>query len=127
MNREINSFINKYVKEIQNNSAALFLGAGFSKSAGFVDWKELIRGIAEELGLEVDKEHDLVALAQYCYNKKGNRSIINDTIFNEFNKDADLNNVLDVIKNGAKTYSDISSKSHIETSGLLDKKLKKLI
>jgi hypothetical protein len=87
MNREINSFINKYVKEIQNNSAALFLGAGFSKSAGFVDWKELIRGIAEELGLEVDKEHDLVALAQYCYNKKGNRSIINDTIFNEFNKE----------------------------------------
>ena len=87
MNREINSFINKYVKEIQNNSAALFLGAGFSKSAGYVDWKELIRGIAEDLGLEVDKEHDLVALAQYCYNKNGNRSIINDTIFNEFNKE----------------------------------------
>jgi hypothetical protein len=32
-----------------------------------------------------------------------------------------------VIKNGAKTYGDISKKCHIETTGLLDKKLKKLL
>ena len=48
-------------------------------------------------------------------------------IFSEFDKDRELNNVLDVIKNGAKSYGDIGKKSHIETNGLLDKKLKKLI
>ena len=31
MNSEINAFINKYVKEIRNNNAAFFAGAGFSK------------------------------------------------------------------------------------------------
>lgn len=39
MNKEISSFIDRYVKEIKNNSAAMFIGAGFSKSAGYVDWK----------------------------------------------------------------------------------------
>ncbi len=55
------------------------------------------------------------------------RNHINLNIFSEFGKDSDLNSVLDVIKNGAKNYGDISKQSHIETTGLLDKKLKKLI
>ena len=86
MNSEINAFINKYVKEIRNNNAAFFAGAGFSKESGYVDWKTLLESIASELGLEVEKEHDLVALAQYCYNKHQNRGIINDVIFEEFSK-----------------------------------------
>ncbi len=86
MNSEINAFINKYVKEIRNNNAAFFAGAGFSKESGYVDWKTLLESIASELGLEVEKEHDLVALAQYCYNKHQNRGIINDVIFEEFFK-----------------------------------------
>lgn len=90
MNREISLFVDKYVKEIKDNNAAMFIGAGFSKSAGYVDWKNLLRSIAEDLELDVDKEHDLVSLAQYCYNKNGNRSLINDTIFDEFSKDKDI-------------------------------------
>ncbi|WP_284473739.1 MULTISPECIES: SIR2 family protein, partial [Clostridia] len=86
MNSEINAFINKYVKEIRNNNAAFFAGAGFSKESGYVDWKTLLEFIASELGLEVEKEHDLVALAQYCYNKHQNRGLINDVIFEEFSK-----------------------------------------
>lgn len=86
MNSEINAFINKYVKEIRNNNAAFFAGAGFSKESGYIDWKTLLESIASELGLEVEKEHDLVALAQYCYNKHQNRGIINDVIFEEFSK-----------------------------------------
>lgn len=87
MNREISLFVDKYVKEIKDNNAAMFIGAGFSKSAGYVDWKNLLRSIAEDLELDVDKEYDLVSLAQYCYNKNGNRSLINDTIFDEFSKE----------------------------------------
>lgn len=90
MEREISAFIDRYVKELRNNSAAIFAGAGFSKSAGFVDWKDLLKGIAEELGLDIKKEYDLVSLAQYCYNKNGNRSIINDVIFEEFSKEKDI-------------------------------------
>lgn len=86
MNNEVNVFINKYVKEIRNNNAAFFAGAGFSKEAGYVDWKMLLREIVSELNLDVDKEHDLVALAQFCYNKHQSRSIINDVIFEEFSK-----------------------------------------
>ena len=90
MNRDISAFIDKYVKEIKDNNAAMFIGAGFSKSAGYVDWKNLLRSVAEDLGLDVDKEYDLVSLAQYCYNKNGNRSLINDTIFDEFSKEKDI-------------------------------------
>lgn len=48
MNSEINAFINKYVKEIRNNNAAFFAGAGFSKESGYVDWKTLLESIASE-------------------------------------------------------------------------------
>lgn len=47
----------------------------------------MLKNIAEELGLDVEKEYDLVSLAQYCYNKNGNRSIINDVIYEEFSKE----------------------------------------
>ena len=90
MNREISSFIDKYVKAIKDNSAAMFIGAGFSKSAGYVDWKNLLRNVTDDLGLDVDREYDLVSLAQYCYNKNGNRSIINDVIFDEFTKEKEM-------------------------------------
>lgn len=49
MNRDISSFIDRYVKEIQNYTAAMFIGAGFSMNAGYVDWKNLLSGIAEDL------------------------------------------------------------------------------
>ena len=74
MNQEILNFIDKYVKEIKDNSAAMFIGAGFSKSAGYVDWKNLLRSVAEDLGLDIDNEYDFVSLAQYCYNRNRNRS-----------------------------------------------------
>lgn len=90
MDREISTFIDKYVKEIKDNNAAIFIGAGFSKSVGYVDWKNLLRNVADDLGLDVDKEYDLVSLAQYCYNKNGNRSVINDVIFDEFTKDKEV-------------------------------------
>ena len=63
MNKEISGFIDRYVKAIKDNSAAMFLGAGFSKSAGYVDWKSLLKNVADDLNLDIDKEYDLVSLA----------------------------------------------------------------
>lgn len=85
MNKDIKNFIKKYVDEIKNKNAALFIGAGFSKPAGFINWKELLKDMADELNLDVERENDLVSLAQYYCNKKGgNRFYINQTIKNNF-------------------------------------------
>lgn len=87
MNKEISLFIDKYIKEIKENNAAVFLGAGFSKNSGFVDWKSLLRSIADELGLDIEKEFNLVSLAQYYCNKNRSRYEIDKLIFDEFARD----------------------------------------
>lgn len=64
MNREIEQFISRYLKEIEEDNAAVFAGAGLSAPAGFVNWKDLLRPLVEDLGLDIDREQDLVSLAQ---------------------------------------------------------------
>ena len=90
MNRE--TFIRELVKELSTNNLAIFAGAGLSVSAGFVDWKGLLRDVANELDLNIDKEeNDLISLAQYYINEKqGNRSKINQIILDEFSQQAVL-------------------------------------
>lgn len=41
------SFINAFVTEINNGDAAIFAGAGLSASLGFVNWKGLLKDLAE--------------------------------------------------------------------------------
>lgn len=60
---EQKKFINEYVTEIISGDAAIFAGAGFSASSGFVNWKELLRDLAVELKLDIDKENDLISVA----------------------------------------------------------------
>lgn len=81
------SLIKNLVKELQAENLAIFAGAGLSKPAGFVDWKDLLKEVAEELDLDIDKEEsNLVALAQYHVNSKRNRTKINQLIIEEFSK-----------------------------------------
>ena len=77
------SFINAFVTEINNGDAAIFAGAGLSASLGFVNWKGLLKDLADELNLNIDKEHDLLSIAQYHFNKF-KRGKINNKIKNEF-------------------------------------------
>lgn len=89
MDRDREAFIKHICKELEDENVAIFAGAGMSAGAGFVNWAELLRPIAEELGLDVDKEHDLVALAQYHYNDNGNnRSQLNQRLIEEFSREA---------------------------------------
>ena len=83
-------FIRDYSKEIENGSAALFVGAGMSVRSGMVDWRGLLREIAQDLGLDVDEETDLIALAQYEYNSRKSRHRLNTAIIEEFTKRAEL-------------------------------------
>lgn len=80
---EQKKFINDFVVEIKNGDAAIFAGAGLSASAGFVNWKGLLKDLAEELKLDVEKEYDLIGLAQYHCNRF-KRGKINNKIINEF-------------------------------------------
>lgn len=88
---QVESFIETYDGALRNGTAAIFAGAGLSANSGFVNWKDLLRGIAADLGLDVDRETNLVALAQYHYNERSNRSHINQTLVNEFSKDHEVN------------------------------------
>lgn len=85
MYRKIESFIKNYLNEIEENNAAIFAGAGLSVASGHVDWKGLLEEFAEDLGLKIEKEHDLISLAQYHLNKNANnRHSLNQMIANEF-------------------------------------------
>ncbi|WP_454766109.1 SIR2 family protein [Cupriavidus campinensis] len=88
---EVEAFVDRFVAELQSGTAAIFAGAGLSVSSGYVNWAELLRGIAAELGLDVDRETNLVAIAQYHYNERLNRSHINQKLIDEFSVGHDVN------------------------------------
>jgi len=87
----IEYFLKEYLKALEDGDAAVFLGAGFSAASGLVDWKELMRDIAHELGLSVDQESDLISIAQYHVNKFSSRAKLNSLLIDEFTKDAQPN------------------------------------
>lgn len=85
MNRDHRRLIDNLSKELAEGNLAVFAGAGLSRAAGFVDWKSLLKPIADDLDLDIDKEWDLVTLAQYHANTNGaNRSKLNQMLVTEF-------------------------------------------
>jgi hypothetical protein len=83
MDRHAEHFIETFVKELEEENVAIFAGAGLSVGAGYVDWKKLLQPIAHELGLDIDKEHDLISIAQYHLNEKQNRSGLNRALIEQ--------------------------------------------
>ena len=95
---EIDTFIKSFVRELQSDSAAIFLGAGMSKAVGYVDWRELLEDIAGELGLDIRLEHDLIAVAQYHVNHRGGNSDgLAKKILEEFSEQAQPSEAHEVI------------------------------
>lgn len=87
-NREQRKFIKDYGNKVLNGEGALFVGAGASRAAGFVDWRGLLMEVADDLELSIDKEHDLLALAQFHVNDKGGRANLDDRLIDAFTRDA---------------------------------------
>lgn len=81
--REIERFIGIYADALREENAAVFAGAGLSIPAGLVDWKTLLRDIARDVGLDVDRETDLLSVAQFHVNER-NRHRINQALVTEF-------------------------------------------
>lgn len=89
--RNKEAFLRDIGKELEQDNVAIFAGSGLSAPAGFVSWGELLRPIAYDLGLDVDKEHDLVTLAQYHLNENvANRNQLNKRLIEEFSKTAEI-------------------------------------
>ncbi|GAA4813449.1 hypothetical protein GCM10011365_20510 [Marinicella pacifica] len=86
---EIEVFINDYVKDLNEGTASIFAGAGLSIPAGFVNWSELMSEIAQDLGLDINQEKDLVSIAQYHVNENQTRSKLNRKILEEFTEDTE--------------------------------------
>jgi len=87
MSIERAQLLKNYVAAIHEGDAALFIGAGLSRPAGFVDWKGLLRECARGLGLDIEREHDFVAVAQYYLNRRSrDRSLLNQILRDEFDK-----------------------------------------
>ena len=78
-------FIRDIIKELEEENVAVFAGAGLSMPAGYVSWGELLKPIAEELGIDIKKEYDLVSIAQYYLNENGgHRSELNRRLIEVF-------------------------------------------
>lgn len=94
---EIAAFIKDFVQDLSEDNVAIFAGAGMSKSAGYVDWPELLRDIALELGLEVEKEHDLISLAQFHVNHQKSSAKLARKILEEFSEQAEPSRTHDIL------------------------------
>jgi hypothetical protein len=82
---ETENFIRRYLTELREENAAAFLGAGMSRAAGYVDWAGLMAPLANDLGLDVQRETDLIGIAQYHVNKNAdNRYQINQLLIDKF-------------------------------------------
>jgi hypothetical protein len=80
---EQSRFIKRYAEAMDSGDVSIFAGAGLSRAAGYVDWRSLLRDIATELKLDIDRETDLIAIAQYHLNEKRHRGRLNQSIVEE--------------------------------------------
>ena len=83
-------FFKEYTRALREGDAALFVGAGISRAAGYVDWKQLLKEIAEDLDLDIDRESDLIALAQFHVNSRHGRDRLNQLLIDEFLEHVEL-------------------------------------
>jgi len=82
-----NILIREFTRELHNRNAAVFAGAGLSKDSGYVDWKGLLKDIIIDLGLNPDKEDDLITVVQYyCNQAGGNRTQLSQLVFDYFSQ-----------------------------------------
>ncbi|ULG71494.1 SIR2 family protein [Macrococcus brunensis] len=111
----LTNFIREYSDAVKKGDAAIFAGAGTSIDSGYVNWKGLLKPFAEELDLDIEKEHDLIGIAQYYLNHKRNRASINQKILNAFTKDVETNETIKVMtKLPIETYWTTNYDSLIE-------------
>jgi hypothetical protein len=88
------TLIGKVSDALYENRGVIFIGSGISAPSTQVNWFELLKPLADDLGIELDGEHDdLPLIAQYIVNEHtGNRGPLINAISKAFNKNFPLNN-----------------------------------
>ncbi|MEO1244140.1 MAG: biotin/lipoyl-containing protein [Pseudomonadota bacterium] len=77
-------FVNTITNKLVESNLAIFAGAGLSMQAGLPGWRELLRSKAEEIRLDVDKETDLITVAQYFVNENAQmKTLLSDHILSK--------------------------------------------
>ncbi|HEY0321384.1 MAG TPA: SIR2 family protein [Pyrinomonadaceae bacterium] len=88
---KFSNFYSEYGRALDNREAALFIGAGLSAGTKLKTWPELLREVADDLKLDINKETDLVALAQFHVNeKRGVRTRLNQLLRDTYGADRPL-------------------------------------
>ena len=81
-------FIEEVSKKILAEKCDLFVGSGISSESHMPSWEELLRPLAEGMGISLTKEDDLPMIAQYIVNdNSGNKNIIYNRIIECYGKD----------------------------------------
>lgn len=93
----VNELIRNYSKAVKEGYAAIFAGAGLSMASGYVDWKNLLEPLANEIGLKIEKEENLITLAQFYRNEKSGRAGINQRIMEVFTSEAKENENINIL------------------------------
>lgn len=81
-NLETQRFIRNYANEVLSGKAAIFAGAGLSIPCNLPSWKDLLEPMASSIGLDVNKESDLLSVIQYYQNSTSGRGSIDQEIMN---------------------------------------------
>lgn len=82
-------FLREYVEALSIGRAAVFVGAGLSRASGLLDWKELLKDFAREIGLDLEIEADLTLVAQYHLNhEQQNRNRLHQKLVDTLGSDA---------------------------------------
>jgi hypothetical protein len=129
MEQRNSEFIKTYLSAIQEGKAAIFAGAGLSVGSGFVNWKELMREIASEIGLDVDKETDLIEVAQYYKNENGGRGKIHQKLVDMFSRNISASENHNLLANlpirtyWTTNYDKLIESALIENNKIVDVKL----
>lgn len=83
--RDKKVFLDRFLGELLEHNAGIFAGAGLSIPAGYVNWKSLLKPLADELGIDIEAETDLISLAQFHVNDNG-RHRLNQEILDQLGK-----------------------------------------
>lgn len=79
--KEINSLVDEFSVSLRSGHGSLFVGSGISVPSGLPTWDCLLQEEAEKIGLRINLDDDLPAVAQYIVNAyNGNRGPLIDAI-----------------------------------------------
>lgn len=90
-------FLRDFPTSLNNEAAAIFVGAGVSVGAGYPTWSKLLREIGEELGVGSNDIHDLAALAQWSIQESGSASRVRNVVKDHIKKLLPIPKPLEII------------------------------